>query len=113
MTVAVRLTKAWSPVGGLPIAKLPGQMGVFELADREHKVLLIAEAGGRSRFGLRGELERELRDAPQARFYRYEVTTAYRTRFIELLMAHVADHGDVPPLNVGRATPSLGRLSPA
>lgn len=100
-------------MGGVPIAKLPGQMGVFELADSEQRVLLIAEAGGRSRFGLRGELERELRDAPQARFYRYEVTTAYRTRLIELLMAHVADHGRVPALNAGRDMPSLGRLSPA
>ena len=110
--MAVRLTKAWSPAGGVPIARLPGQMGVYELADQEQRVLLIGEASGRSRFGLRGEIERALRDAPQARYYRYEVTTAYRTRLIELLMAHVADHGVVPPLNEGRDMPSLGRLSP-
>ena len=106
------MTKPWSPTGGVPIARLPGQTGVYELADRDERVLLIEEAGGRSRFGLRGELETALREVPQARYYRYEVTTAHRTRLIELLMTHIADHGALPPLNVGRNLPTLGRLSP-
>ena len=68
-------------------------------------------AGGRSRFGLRGELEAELaRRGPGFRF-RVEVNTQYHTRFRELLMLHRADHGTLPPEN--EAPPGLGRLHPA
>ena len=96
----------------MPTERLPGQTGVFELADAFRRVVLIEQAGGRSRFGLRGEIARAVAEIGDARFYRFEVTTAYRTRLIELLMAHVADHGALPRDNVGRDRPSLGRLSP-
>lgn len=66
--------------------QLAGHMGVFELADAEQRSLFIGFAGGRSRFGLRGEVAKALDAHPYARFCRYEVTTAYHTRYRELLL---------------------------
>jgi hypothetical protein len=87
-------------------------MGVFELADAHGRVLLVGYAGGRSRFGLRGEIEDALGRYPAAMAFRLEVTTAYLTRYQELLMAHVADHGSLPIHNIDDPR-RLGRLSPA
>lgn len=86
-------------------------MGVFELADEDDEVLCIGYAGGRSLFGLRGELAAMLRSSKATRF-RYEVNTSYLTRFQELLMVFVADHGRLPLENDTEALPQLGRLSP-
>ena len=44
--------------------------------------------------------------------FRVEINMQYTTRYQELLMAYVADHGDVPVGNKGGALPRLGRLSP-
>jgi len=85
-------------------------MGVYELADATGAVLRIGYAGGRSRFGLRGEIAAAASALAGARAFRYEVTTAYLTRYQELLMLHQADHGRLPPHNPPE--PGLGRLSP-
>ena len=90
---------------------LPGHMGVFELADDDGEVLFIGFAGGRSRFGLRGDIGTAL-DLTGATRFRYEVTTAYLTRYQELLMLHVARFSRLPPNNDSSNTPKLGRLSP-
>jgi hypothetical protein len=90
---------------------LPGHMGVFELADAGGRIVYIGYAGGRSRFGLRGEVAAAAARLPAARRYRVEVTTAYLTRWQELLMVHGADHGGLPPGNP--PVPGLGRLDPA
>ena len=50
------------------------------------------------------------RAIPDAIAFRYEVTTAYHTRHLELLMVHQADHAALPKYN--EPMPSLGRLSP-
>jgi len=86
-------------------------MGVFELADEADNILFVGYAGGRSLFGLRGELASALRNSRATR-YRYEVTTAYLTRYQELLMVYEADHGGLPPENDSTGVPTLGRLSP-
>jgi len=90
-------------------ADLPGQLGVFELADEAGRVLFIGYAGGRSLFGLRSEIAAAAEAVAGARNVRYEVTTAYHSRYRELLMAHVADHGALPPANPPMV---IGRLSP-
>lgn len=118
--MAIRLTKAWRELEAGEVACLPGQLGVYQIAsgasgggesDGDGGVLCIGVAGGRSRFGLRGELEAELvRRGPGFRF-RVEVNTQYHTRYRELLMLHQADHGALPPEN--EAPPGLGRLRPA
>jgi hypothetical protein len=84
-------------------------MGVFQLADDAGSVIYVGFAGGRSRFGLRGEI-RSAADRLDACQYRYEVTTAYLTRYQELLMAHRAVTGELPVGN--EPMPRLGRLSP-
>ena len=72
-------------------------MGVYELASPRGEVVLIGFAGGRSVFGLKGELRRILQVPGRERSsFRYEITTAYLSRYRELLMVHVADHGSVP-----------------
>ena len=109
--MAIRLTKPWRALEASEVARLPGQLGVYHLADRAGAVLFIGFAGGRSRFGLRGELEAQLaRRGPGFRF-RVEVNSQYHTRYRELLMLHRADHGELPPEN--EAPPGLGRLRPA
>ena len=107
--MAVRMTKEWMPVDDLP-GRLKGNMGIFQLADANQVVVLISFAGGRSQFGLKGEVAAALGLHPDVAFVRVEVTTAYHTRYRELLMAHVADHGDLPrhndPIKIGRLSPA-------
>ena len=111
--MGVRLEKAWIPLTENAVAALPGQLGVYEIADRAGEVVYIGFAGGRSRFGLRSELRGELerRGAGAARF-RFEVNMQYLSRYQELLMVHHADHGRLPADNANSQTPRLGRLSP-
>lgn len=111
--MAVRMTKPWTPLTAETLKKLTGQLGVFELADTSGRTIYIGFAGGRSLFGLRSEVGRAAAEVPEARQFRVEVNQQYTTRYQELLMAHVHDHGDVPAGNKGRPLPRLGRLSPS
>jgi hypothetical protein len=109
--MAIRLEKPWLPLSDDAIRRLPAQLGVFELGDEAGRILYIGYAGGRSLFGLRGEIERSGAAMPAASRFRSEVTMQYLTRHQELLMLHVADHGAIPEGNRGDAL-RLGRLSP-
>ena len=106
--MAVELTKPWLDLNDEAVAKLPGQLGVYELADEAGQTIYIGFAGGRSLFGLRSELEVHL---GQAQKFRVEVTNAYRTRHRELLMAYHARHGVYPAANTDDETQGLGRIS--
>lgn len=111
---------------------LPGAMGVYELADEDQNLIYIGKAGGRSRFGIRGELFRHFstrerlacenwmhpemgQDLPslkgKARFYRYEVNHQYHSRWIELLTRFREDHECLPQANLEdpEQPPTLGR----
>jgi len=105
----VQLTKPWRPCVHLEV--LPGHMGVFELGNERGEVIYVGCAGGRSLFGLRGEIQAAAARFGDATCFRYEVTTAYLTRYQELLMAHRARSGGLPTGN--GEVPGLGRLSPA
>jgi hypothetical protein len=107
----VRLTKPWTPLTPEAVARLPGQLGVYEIAEASGQVLFIGVAGGHSHFGLRGELERELERRGAGLRFRIEVNMQYLSRYRELLMVHRADHGCLPAEN--EPAPGLGRLSPA
>jgi UDP:flavonoid glycosyltransferase YjiC (YdhE family) len=87
-------------------------LGVFELADSQGTVLYIGFAGGLSQYGLKGEVAQALQQVAQASLVRYEVTTAYHTRYRELLMAHQADF-DALPLANPEMNSKLGKISPA
>src|SRR2546421_9482299 len=109
MAHPVRMTKPWRELTAASASSVGGHMGVYQLGDGSGNVVRIGFAGGRSRFGLAGELDGCV---GQAELFRCEITTAYRSRYLELLMAHVHDHGDVPPGN-DEQPGALGRLSPA
>ncbi|MFV0298722.1 MAG: hypothetical protein ACK5JT_21680 [Hyphomicrobiaceae bacterium] len=111
--MAIRMTKAWVALTAENVRKLPGQLGVYQLADSAGNVVFIGMAGGRSLFGVRSELETALSTPPSgATQFRVEINQQYTTRYQELLMLHVHDHGDVPSGNIGKPLPKLGRLSP-
>ncbi len=126
--MSIRITKPWLPLVPEEVSLLGGQMGVYQLGDEAGNVIYIGVAGGRSLFGLRGEMETHLaaldhtasntessteNSAAPGALFRVEITSAYRTRQLELLMVHQADHGTLPIHNDGPETYRLGRLSPA
>lgn len=111
--MAIRMTKAWVPLTPENVTKLPGQLGVFQLADAAGQCVFIGFAGGRSLFGVRSEIEKTLAEPPAgATQFRVEINQQYTTRYQELLMLHVHDHGGIPAGNIGKPLPRLGRLSP-
>jgi hypothetical protein len=109
--MGVRLEKPWKDLTAENVAKLAGELGVYQLADAEGRVLKIGYAGGRTLFGLRSELEAALRAGAAAKF-RTEVTSQYMSRYDELLMVHKADHGALPADNTAPSDQRLGRLNP-
>lgn len=94
------------------VDRLPGQLGVYQIADASGIIVYIGQAGARTPFGLRSELQREVRERGPGHQFRLEVNMQYRSRWFELLMVHQADHGSLPPDNAENP-PHLGRLSPA
>ncbi len=113
MSVRLRLDKPWQPLTAETAARLPGQLGVYQVADGHGAVLYIGQAGARSPFGLRSELQREFNERGAGCQFRVEVNQQYRSRWFELLMVHQADHGNLPPDNARNPPPNLGRLSPS
>jgi hypothetical protein len=112
--MAIRMTKPWTALQADAVKRLPAQLGVFQLADAKGDVVYIGFAGGRSLFGVRSEIQALMGDPPcGATQFRVEINQQYTTRFQELLMVHVHDHGDVPAGNKGKPLPRLGRLSPS
>lgn len=111
MAIRLRLDKPWQPLLPEEVGRLPGQLGVYQIADATGAVVYIGQAGARSPFGLRSELQREARERQPGHQFRVEVNIQYRSRWFELLMVHKADHGGLPPGNADNPPP-LGRLTP-
>ncbi|MBZ5610285.1 MAG: hypothetical protein LAP38_18640 [Acidobacteriia bacterium] len=109
--MTVRMSKPWASLSRENIAGLGAHMGVYEVQDSSEHTVFIGYAGGKSLFGLRGELERELGRLGTGHRFRCEVNTQYMTRYKELLMVHQADLGELPRDNRDSA-PRLGRLRP-
>ncbi|MBM3648719.1 MAG: hypothetical protein FJX11_13100 [Alphaproteobacteria bacterium] len=112
MPLRLRLDKPWQPLTAETAARLPGQLGVYQVADAAGIIVFIGQAGARAPFGLRSELQRELGARGPGYQFRVEVNQQYRTRWFELLMVHQADHGSLPADNAKNPPPALGRLSP-
>jgi len=102
--------KAWSEYAGVPVwgpeaHRLSGSNGIYEIADEAGRLLYVGYAGSRARYGLRGklmehfsdrELNPEIRD--KARFFRYEVTSSYLSRWTEVI-GRYNQLGRLPPAN--------------
>lgn len=110
--MSIRLEKPWQPLSREAAMALPAQLGVYQIADSDGRVLRIDFAGGRTLFGLRGELAREAGERGDGFLFRHEIHMQYQSRWQELLMVHVADHGALPPENETHRPQRLGRLSP-
>jgi hypothetical protein len=105
------MTKPWTPLTPENVARLRAHMGVYQIQDASDQVVFIGYAGGKSLFGLRGELARALERFGPNHSFRCEVNTQYLTRYKELLMVHQADHSGLPREN-RTSPPHLGRLHP-
>jgi hypothetical protein len=99
----LQIRAAWRPLELAETSRLEPAVGVFEVRV-DGVVHEIAYAGGRSHFGLRGELGARVGLLSGAEF-RAEVTSAYLTRWHELLAARLAETGTVPPGNDVRNLP--------
>jgi hypothetical protein len=90
----LQIRSAWRPLDAEETGRVEPAVGVYEIRV-DGVVRRIGYAGARSLFGLRGELGALAATTPHAEF-RAEVTSAYLSRWHELLGAHVAAHGRAP-----------------
>ena len=108
----LRLRAPWRELTPEEVARVPAQLGVFEVALHDGPTVFIGYAGGRSAFGLRGEIERLRRTHPDQRLlFRHEVNMQYLSRWRELLMVHVADTGSLPRWQPPEDARGLGSLA--
>jgi hypothetical protein len=113
------INKPWMECARLDPKALPGTVGVYELGDAGGAVIYIGYAGGRSITGLRGVVvshrgSEETNPIIRSRLtsVRYEVTTSYLTRHLELLSRYREAHGALPEGNIasGEPLPPLARF---
>lgn len=111
--MAVRMDKSWTPLSVGEVGKLAAHLGVYQLAKDDGEIVFIGMAGGRTLFGLKGELQKALEEPPLgATQFRVEVNMAYRTRRMELLQAYLNDFGGLPAANTDIDASKIGRLRP-
>lgn len=125
--MSIRIEKKWQLLTPENIAGIEAQLGVYQLADEDQRIIYIGYAGARSLFGLRSSLTEQLEvndrkvnvnksggkksNTRRQLFFRFEVNMQYMSRYEELLMLHVADFGELPELN-GQPDNRLGKLTP-
>lgn len=111
--MGTRLDKPWQRLDDEAIDALPAQLGVYHIADNAGTVLSVGYAGAHELFGMQSALRRELEQhGSAASRFRCEFTSNYRSRWDELLMLHLADHGELPTPQLIEAA-RVGRLSPS
>jgi hypothetical protein len=109
--MTIRLEKPWRPLEEREVATLPAQLGVYQIAEPDGEVIRIGYAGGKSLFGLRGEIQRAaVTRQGKPGLFRCEVNMQYMSRYQELLMVHLAENGRLPRENDERPD-RIGRLS--
>ena len=109
--MGILMEKAWRPLTAEETSSLGGHLGVYELANAAGEVVFVGYAGGKSLHGLRGELSALAASNPHgATHFRAEVNMQYLSRWKELLMAHQAKDGAMPPGNRANAPRRIGRV---
>ena len=58
--MSIRLDKPWIEFSKQSIDNVTGHLGVYQIANAGKEIIYIGVAGARSRFGLRGELQKWL-----------------------------------------------------
>ena len=112
--MAIRLHGPWQNLTAATVRELRAHIGVYAIRKSDGSIVKIGHAGGRSLFGLRSELEHELKQRTDDGFqFTVEVTMQYLSRYAELLMVYRADFGELPTDNQAQPPDNLGRLSPA
>ena len=81
----VGIRTAWRPLNEATMADIPVSLGVYEIADSDRHILELGYAGGRSTFGLRGEIRQRAAQLEGHLLYRIEETSAYLSRHKELV----------------------------
>ena len=111
--MGIRLDKPWQRLDDGVIDALPAQLGVYHVADNAGTVLSVGYAGAHELFGMQSALRREIEQhGSTATQFRCEFTSNYRSRWDELLMLHLADHGELPGPQRAEAA-RVGRLNPS
>ena len=111
--MSIRLTKPFQTLTAENLKPIQGQLGVYQLADANGAVFYIGYAGGRSLFGLHGELTREMeQQSDNEIMFRCEVNMQYISRYEELLMLHKFDFGELPERVLREHPHEIGKLSP-
>jgi hypothetical protein len=113
--MSIRLEKPWRELNDAEVTRLGAELGVYQIGDSDGRVIRIGYAGGRSLFGLRGELKDALARHPPGENLRFrvEITSQYMSRYEELLMIHQAEHGRFPRENTDGQGRRVGRIHPA
>ena len=111
--MATRMVKPWLALNRENALRLPGHLGIFQLANDAGEIVYIGCADARTRFGLREVVTQALdEDIAGASQFRTESTMAYHSRVRELLQIHLHDHGILPGTNTGLDASRLGRIRP-
>ena len=110
--MSIRLEKPFQALTPENIEPIQGQLGVYQLADASGDIFYIGYAGGRSLFGLNGELKREMEENSDGTQFRCEVNMQYISRYEELLMLHKYDFGELPERVLSEHPHKIGVLSP-
>ena len=110
--MSIRLDKPWTEFSKQSVSLLTGHLGIYQLGNARGEIIYIGVANARSRFGLRGELEKWLKTHDIGiSFFRVEVTMAYKTRHVELLQIFLHDFKRMPLANKNMNVASWGRLN--
>lgn len=83
--------KKWLAVNEKNVQQVPETEGVFQLCDRDHKVLWIKGAAN-----LRQELLRATEDNHEAAWFDFEEDKLYSKRESELIQRYLQEHGRMP-----------------
>ncbi|MDP6345284.1 MAG: hypothetical protein QF578_15350 [Alphaproteobacteria bacterium] len=106
------MEKPWLPLDADAVEALSGDLGVYQVADGAGTVVYIGYAGGRSLWGLQGELRQQLAERGEGYLFRVEINHQYLSRWEELLKVHDGEHGALPAGNEEHRPRRIGRLSP-
>ena len=110
--MGIRLEKNWEILNSTSIEALPGQLGVYQIADKDGQIISVGYAGAKEPFGIRSALEREiLLHGNVGTQFRYEFTSNYRSRWDEMLMLHIYDYGELHEHQRNESS-RVGRLHP-